>query len=139
MARYPDAEAQFLTSLELAPDRADGYRDLSAVYYMQGRLPEAARALQKALAIRPDRPFEVCRAELELGGREPPAPHPAGQRPWLVELVRPGGGIGRVHERLDDPQVAGRRPQLCGPGGAAHRVVPGISLPSHEPIVSRDF
>lgn len=51
--RYDEAEKAFLSSLVLAPDNFNALRNLSSLYYAQGRMDEATDKLQAALKIRP--------------------------------------------------------------------------------------
>ncbi|MBB6251074.1 serine/threonine-protein kinase [Nitrospirillum iridis] len=50
---YAQAEAMFRKSVELAPDSAYGYANLSAAQHMQGRTVEAIQTVQRGLRIRP--------------------------------------------------------------------------------------
>ncbi|MEE3622624.1 tetratricopeptide repeat protein [Nitrospirillum sp. BR 11752] len=52
-AKYAQAEEMFKKSVELAPDSAYGYANLSAALHMQGRTVEAIQTVQRGLRIRP--------------------------------------------------------------------------------------
>ncbi|MDZ5648601.1 tetratricopeptide repeat protein [Nitrospirillum sp. BR 11828] len=52
-AAYADAEKMFQRSVELAPDSAYGYANLSAAQHMQGRTLEAIQTVQRGLRIQP--------------------------------------------------------------------------------------
>ncbi|TWB37528.1 serine/threonine-protein kinase [Nitrospirillum pindoramense] len=53
VADYVQAEEMFKKSLELAPDSAYGYANLSAAQHMLGRTVEAIQTVQRGLRIRP--------------------------------------------------------------------------------------
>ncbi len=52
--RYAEAERQFRSSLNLAPDNVNALRNLGGVQYALGQVDEAAATFQRALKVRPD-------------------------------------------------------------------------------------
>lgn len=52
--RMDEAQAEYETAVELAPDAAQGYDNLAMILSQKGELDEAEKVLKKALQIQPD-------------------------------------------------------------------------------------
>jgi serine/threonine-protein kinase len=53
LGRYDDAGKEFRTVVNLTPDNARGYKNLGVIAYSQKRYEEAAKMLEKSVAIKP--------------------------------------------------------------------------------------
>ncbi len=102
-----------ITALEklarLTPDNPEVFANLGAVYYAQGRYPQAAEALQRALRLNPTIPgvalmLGLCDAELGHLKEALPILEPAFRHPPNEEMGRTIGlTLVNVYSSLDQP------------------------------------
>jgi serine/threonine-protein kinase len=64
LGRYSEALAAYHRALDIEPDRAMVYVAMAAIYKRQGRLQEAHRVLDSALAVSPRVPYAVAARSL---------------------------------------------------------------------------
>jgi tetratricopeptide (TPR) repeat protein len=64
LGRYTEALAAYYRALDIEPDRAMAYVPIAAIYRRQGRLQEAHRVLDSALAVSPRVPYAVAARSL---------------------------------------------------------------------------
>ena len=64
LGRYSEALAAYYRALDIEPDRAMVYVPIAAIYKRQGRLQEAHRVLDSALAVSPRVPYAVAARSL---------------------------------------------------------------------------